>query len=50
MGWKYETEVFMYEEQDWETDYQGQSLIAALRSLLRLRKERPGRLYQIKIR
>jgi hypothetical protein len=50
MGWKYETELFMYEEGGWRTEYQGQSLIAAVRSILSLRKEHPGRAYRIVIR
>lgn len=50
MGWKYETEIFMYEHERWQTDYQGQSLFAAVRSVLRLRKEHPGRAYQIRLR
>lgn len=50
MGWKYETEVFMYEEGGWTTGYQGQSLIAAVRSILSLRKANPGRAYRIIIR
>lgn len=50
MGWKYETEVFMHEDGGWAADYHGQSLIAAIRSLLRLRKAEPGRAYRLIIR
>lgn len=50
MGWKYETEVFMYEEDGWRTEYQGQSLLAAVWSILSLRKKYPGRAYQIRTR
>lgn len=50
MGWKYETEVFMYKAGGWTTGYQGQSLIAAVRSILTMRKVEPGRAYRLIIR
>jgi len=50
MGWKYETEVFIYEDALWKTGYMGDSLIAAIRSVLKLRKLHPGRAYRLIIR
>lgn len=50
MGWKYETEVFIYEEDKWKTGYMGNSLIGAVRSIFKLRKLNPGRAYRIIIR
>jgi hypothetical protein len=50
MGWKYETEIFMYEEDRWTTGYMGDSLIAAVRSILKMKKQEPGRAYRIIIR
>lgn len=50
MGWKFETEVFIYEENKWKTGYMGNSLIKAVLSIRRLRKDNPGRAYRIIIR
>lgn len=51
MGWKYETEIYMYEDEgEWVTGYMGNSLFKAVRSVLRLRKENPGRAYRLVIR
>lgn len=50
MGWKYEVEVFIYEEDLWKTGYMGNSMYKAVRSILRLRKQYPGRAYRLIIR
>lgn len=50
MGWKYEVEVFIYEEDLWKTGYMGNSLIQAICGVLRFKKEYPGRAYRLIIR
>lgn len=50
MGFKYETETWAWEIGDWVNAYQGQSLFAAIRSLIQERKAHPGRAYRLVIR
>jgi len=50
MGWKYEVETWMYERGEWATGYMGDSLIAAIRSILEVRRREPGRAYRLVIR
>lgn len=51
MGWKYETEIYMHEgNPQWVTAYMGNSLFTAVRTILRLRKDNPGRAYRMIIR
>lgn len=50
MGWKYEVEVFIYEEDLWKTGYMGNSLFTVIRVIRRYRKQYPGRAYRLIIR
>jgi hypothetical protein len=53
MGWKYETEIYMFENTDndgWVAGYTGNSLVKALLSIRRMRRTEPGRAYRLVIR
>jgi hypothetical protein len=55
MGWKYETEVYMFEKAEdyddrWVSGYTGYSLLKALLSIRRMRRTKPGRAYRLMIR
>ncbi len=55
MGWKYETELYMFEnsknyDECWVTGYMGNSLIKAIQSVRRMRRSEPGRAYRLVIR
>lgn len=52
MGFKYEVETYFFEnyKPDWETSYQGNSLLKAVIALWKARKAEPGRCYQLVVR
>jgi hypothetical protein len=53
MGWKYETEVYMFENtknEGWVTHYRGNSLLKAIQSVRWMRRTEPGRAYRLVIR
>jgi hypothetical protein len=51
MGWKYEVEIYLYEDNTgWKQDYYGNSLLKAVAAIRKLRKAEPGRAYRLTIR
>lgn len=50
MGWKYEVSMFMHERGGYHTYEETNSLFRAVRTLMKLRRNAPGRAYKLVIR